>query len=148
MNHTQVLSACPAALREYITGALDHIAIGSRVFGYATAQSDYDFVVLRPEATSEDDLSGLGAAVEHRSNPDYPDTGQPLNFKVEVQVSDDVLPVLNTVPVNVIVVNSHEVFRAWCEARDLCVLLRNQGVVLTREFSLAIHTAKVEQYDV
>lgn len=131
-----IKAAMPQALRVYIFG-VSYLITGSRVFGYASPDSDWDFVVYRPEATSQDDVSGLAADILYRSNPGYPDTGQPLNFKVDVRIGE----------VNVIVVNDVEVFRGWDRAYRIVNNLKAIGVPITREMSVAVHTACVEQYD-
>lgn len=134
-DHLWLLRQMPYRLNRYITDCR-WIGTGSRLFGYATPSSDFDFVVYRPEATAADDLSHLGVEVLHRANPDYPSSGQPLNFKVKV----------GTYEANVIVVDSLEVYRAWVDARDILLRLAAEGVKLDRHISLAVHIAKMEQF--
>lgn len=138
-DHLWLLRQMPYNLNRYITDSR-WIGTGSRVFGYATLRSDFDFVVYRPEATAADDLSHLGVEVLHRANPDYPSFGQPLNFKVKVGPYE--------ADVNVIVVDSLVVYDAWVSARDVLLRLAAEGVKLDRHISLAVHTAKVEQFNV
>lgn len=132
----EIKAAMPQALRDYIFG-VSHLFTGSQAFGYAQADSDWDFVVYRPEATPQDDVSGMGADILHRSNPEYPDTGQPLNFKVNIHIGE----------VNVIVVNDAEVFHGWGRAYHIVNGLKAIGVPITREVSVAVHRGCVEQYD-
>lgn len=137
LDHLGLLRRMPYNLNRYITDGR-WIGTGSRLFGYATPTSDFDFVVYRPEATAADDLTHLGVEVLHRANPDYPSSGQPLNFKVKVGAHE----------ANVIVVDSWKAYDAWESARHVLLRLAAEGVKLDRHISLAVHTAKVEQFNV
>lgn len=128
-----VLDGAPRELQDYILEAENFMFTGSRVFGYAQEDSDYDVVVYRPEATKDDSLPFEMHQLS--TQPDYGvDYGQPLNFKVITDTSRGA-PVL----LNVIVTNTEEAFHQWARSRDIVLRLRDIGVPINRLVSLAVH---------
>lgn len=127
---SRTLLEMPREVQAYIYGSVTHLYTGSRVFGYATEDSDFDVVVLRPEATKHDQLpfeSELTRAPEYGG-----DYAQPLNFKVRSKRGQ---------MMNVIVVNTNEAFDEWRHSCRVVMALKRAGHKIDRELSKLVHKA-------
>lgn len=125
----KMLGQLPDSLRRFIRDANKWFLGGSRRFGYAMPDSDWDFVVYRPEVKGAAQLpADVVLSSLHLRGEGY-NTGHVANFKV--------LTAQGTV--NCIVVDDLEEYNRWGLAAEAVLRLGAIGVPVVRDVSILVH---------
>ncbi len=126
----EVLDYLPQALREFIQAAPEWFLSGSRRFGYNTEESDWDFIVYRPECKGPEDLpvSPADCTGVHGRGEGYAD-GHVLNFTVQTPHGT----------INCIVQDDIAELERWRLSLNTMLNLRAMGMPLNRDVSALIH---------